>query len=40
MKVTTVMPRSVTRLVASVSGSVRYDSRMLAPTDMFTTLML
>src|SRR6185295_18154943 len=38
--VTTVMPRSVTRLAASVSGSVQYDSWIAAPTDMLTTRML
>jgi UDP-N-acetylglucosamine 1-carboxyvinyltransferase len=38
--VTTVIPRSVTFLAASVSGSVRYDSRMPAPTDILTTRML
>src|SRR3954452_3461485 len=38
--VTTVIPRSVTRLAASVSGSVQNDSRMAAPTDMLTIRML
>ena len=38
--VTTVMPWSVTALTASVSGSVQYDSRIAAPTDMLTTRML
>src|SRR5260221_12741525 len=37
---TTVMPLSVTFFTASVSGSVQYDSRTGAPTDMFTTLVL
>jgi len=37
---TTVMPLSVSFLVASVSGSVQYDSWMPAPTDMLTTRML
>src|SRR5207237_1434439 len=37
---TTVMPLSVTRLTASVSGSVQYYSLTAAPTDMLTTLML
>src|SRR5262249_31338859 len=38
--VTTMMPWSVSRLHASVSGSVQYDSVMRAPTDMLTTRML
>src|SRR5580704_17470096 len=37
---TTVMPLSVSALVANVRESVQYDSYTLAPTDMFTTRML
>jgi hypothetical protein len=37
---TTVMPRSVSFLAASVKGSVQYYSFTLAPTDLFTTRML
>jgi hypothetical protein len=38
--VTTTTPASTTRLAASVSGSVRYDSVTAAPTDRLTTRML
>ena len=38
--VTTTMPLLVTARTASVNGSVQYDSRTAAPTDMFTTRML
>src|SRR6185503_3921088 len=37
---TTTTPASTTRLAASVSGSVQYDSRTAAPTDRLTTRML
>ena len=37
---TTTTPASTTRLAASVSGSVRYDSVTDAPTERFTTRIL
>src|SRR6185436_20051669 len=37
---TTTTPASTTRLTASVSGSVQYDSLTAAPTDRLTTRML